>query len=136
MTRASHRLPETINAGSMADIAFLLLTFYFMVTTIDDHKGLPLLLPPWQADNITTPVADRNLFTVQINAQDEVLIEGELRNTWQGVREDIIAFILNPDRLPHLSDSPVKAVVSIRTDRSTSYHAYLHALDESAGRIL
>jgi len=130
MTHLLRRSPETINAGSMADIAFLLLTFYFMVTTVEDNKGLPLLLPPWQASPITAPVASRNLFTVQLNSQNEVLIEGERRTSWEGVRDEIKTFVLNPQHLAHLSESPVKAVVSIKTDRGTSYKAYVQALDE------
>ncbi|MBX7127375.1 MAG: biopolymer transporter ExbD [Cyclobacteriaceae bacterium] len=113
--------------SSMADIAFLLLTFFLVTTQIDEDKGLTLLLPP--GTQVTQPVHDRNLFTVYVNANGEWLIEGQLRSDPGTLPDDIRAFILNQGNDSQLSESPEKAVVSYKTDRSTPYAVYLHGLD-------
>jgi hypothetical protein len=70
-------LPE-INAGSMADIAFLLLVFFLMVTTIDTEKGILRQLPPPVPDDLIIPdVRQRNVFEVLVNANNNLLVEGE-----------------------------------------------------------
>ena len=70
-------LPE-INAGSMADIAFLLLVFFLMVTTIDTEKGiLRQLPPPLPPDPDVPEVRQRNVFEVLVNANNDLLVEGE-----------------------------------------------------------
>lgn len=123
-----HR-PVELPAGSMADIAFLLLTFYMVTTVINNEKGITILLPPMQT-GVITPVHERNLFTVQINSQDQFLIEGVRRENIQGMRKEIKKFIMNHGKNPTLSLTPEKAVVSFKTDRGTSYRTYIAALDE------
>ena len=122
-----------MNPGSMADIAFLLLTFFMVTTVMKDEKGLPLLLPPYQEQPISQPVTDRNLFKIQINSQDMLLINGTPRTTLEGIRDEIKSFILNNGALPTLSDSPLKAIVSLKADRGTSHHMFMKALDEIQG---
>jgi biopolymer transport protein ExbD len=123
-------LPE-LSSGSMADIAFLLLTFYMMTTVIQDNKGLALLLPPFQNTPMDQPIPSKNLFTIQINSQDQLMIEGEFVQSLDGLRNEIKDFILNNGKDKLSSASPDKAVVSIKTDRGTSYQSFLHALDEA-----
>lgn len=125
-----NRIAPQVSTGSMADIAFLLLTFYLMTTVILEHRGLPIMLPPHVSNSQPVPWKDRNLFTIQINSSDQFLIEGEPRQNLAGVRNEIQNFILNPSGLQTLSESPLRAVVSIKTDRGTSYAAFLEALDE------
>lgn len=122
-----------ISASSMADIAFLLLTFFMVTTIISNEKGLPLLLPPIQTDPVTQPILDRNLFKIQINSNDQLLIEGVPRKNLDDVRNEIKSFVLNDGVDPELSISPVKAIVSLKADRGTSHGAFVSVLDEIQG---
>jgi biopolymer transport protein ExbD len=118
-----------IPASSMADIAFLLLTFFMLTTVIKDEKGIALLLPPIQTNDVS-PIHDRNLFTVKINSNDQFLIENERRSGIQGLREELKKFITNSGKDPASSVSPEKAVVSFKTDRGASYKVFVTTLDE------
>ncbi len=74
---ARREVPE-INAGSMADIAFLLLIFFLVTTTMDTDEGiLRQLPPPVPEDIIVPPVKERNVYIVLVNAQDQLLVEGQ-----------------------------------------------------------
>jgi biopolymer transport protein ExbD len=76
-------LPE-INAGSMADIAFLLLVFFLMVTTIDTESGILRQLPPPVPDDIDVPeVRERNVFQVLVNANNDLLVEGQFMKIYE-----------------------------------------------------
>lgn len=125
------RVTPELSSGAMADIAFLLLTFYMVTTEIKDNKGLTLLLPPYQETPVTANVNDRNLFKIHINSVDDVQVEGKEVSSFADLRDEIKAFILNNKQRPEWSDSPEAAVVSIKTDRGTSYKRYLEALDEA-----
>ena len=122
--------PEIPNA-SMADIAFLLLTFFLMTTTVANDKGILLTLPP-PPENIPDDVEiqERNLFKIQVNSYDNVLVEGE---PWTGSDKDMIErikrFVLNYGADPTSSDNPEKAIVSIKTDRGTSHKKFIQVLD-------
>ena len=75
MARNKRAIPE-INAGSMADIAFLLLIFYLVTTTMDTDKGINRKLPPWDEEIIEDPpiIKERNIFTVLVNSNDQLLV--------------------------------------------------------------
>ena len=75
---AKREVPE-INAGSMADIAFLLLIFFLVTTTMDVDKGLNRKLPPWDDNPIKeqSTVKEKNVFVVLVNGQDQLLVEEE-----------------------------------------------------------
>lgn len=118
-----------VSTGSMADIAFLLLTFFLMTTVINNGKGLTLLLPQWSDEPITSVKHQRNVFAIQINSVNEFLIEGEPRNSLAGVTAEIKKFILNNGVDPSLSVNPEEAVVSLKTDRGTSQQAFIAMLD-------
>lgn len=122
-----------MNPSSMADIAFLLLTFFMVTTVMKDEKGLPLLLPPYQEHPVSQPVQDRNLFKIQINSQDMLLINGESRTNLAGIRDEIKSFVLNNGKIPSLSDNPLKAIVSLKADRGTSHNMFMKVLDETQG---
>lgn len=126
-------IPATISAGSMADIAFLLLIFFLVTTTIVDDKGLILNLPPKQNETTIARIHDRNLFKIQINSMDKIMIQGEVRTDLSGLREEVKEFILNPASLPSLAESPKEAVISLQTNRGTSYRTYIFVLDELHG---
>ncbi len=118
-----------VSTSSMADIAFLLLTFFLVTTVIDEQRGIPMLLPQWVTEK-PVPQHTRNIFSIQINSSNRYLIEGEPKENLVGIRERIKKFILNNNSVPELSESPTKAIVSINTDRGTTYESFIAALDE------
>jgi biopolymer transport protein ExbD len=127
MPRATPEIPN----ASMADIAFLLLTFFLVTTTIANDKGLSLFLPPPPEAQPPEDVKikEHNMFKIAVNSTDAVAVEGEYMNDISGLKEDIKKFILNNGRDPHSSDSPIKAVVSFKTDRGTTHKRFVEILD-------
>lgn len=131
MARAKRAIPE-INASSMADIAFLLLIFFLVTTTIDTDKGIIHKLPPWNPE--LPPPEDiqlnkRNLLVVLVNAQDFLLVNGDYEKI-NNLRKRTKEFIDNRGVNPNLSVSPQKAVVSLQNDRGTSYDMYIQVQNE------
>ena len=127
------RESKEINAGSMADIAFLLLIFFLVTTTISADKGILVKLPPYDPN---PPVADfiyeRNVLSVKVNKFDNLLVEGEEMKVTE-LREMTKKFILNYGEDPSLSARPTSAIVSLQNDRSTSYEAYISVYNEIKG---
>ena len=122
-------LPEIPNA-SMADIAFLLLTFFLVTTTMPNDKGLSMQLPPppeTQPEDVK--IQERNMFKIQVNSNDALLVEGEPMQDVSGLKEMIKKFILNNGADPKSSDSPDKAIVSFKTDRGTTHKRFVEILD-------
>lgn len=122
--------PEIPNA-SMADIAFLLLTFFLVTTTIANDRGLSISLPPPPEANPPedVKVQERNMFKIQVNSSDALLVEGEPMDDVSGLKDMIKAFITNNGKDPASSDNPDKAVVSFKTDRGTSHKRFVEILD-------
>lgn len=127
--------PEIGGAG-MADIAFLLLIFFLLVTTIDVDTGIGLQLPPApEEDQEPPPIKERNLLKILVNAQGMVLMgtdEQEPTPVSQ-VKQKVKNFITNRGEDPNLSESPDKAIVSIKTQREAQYRVYIDMLDEVVG---
>ena len=124
------RGPSQINASSMADIAFLLLIFFLVTTTVNVDKGLFVILPPWSDEEPPeADINDRNAFVILLNNRDQLLVEGELMKV-KRLKENVVEFLENPYRKGHLSESPLKAVVSFKNDRGTSYDAYIQVWNE------
>jgi len=121
-----------INASSMADIAFLLLIFFLVTTTIVSDKGIPLILPPKAEKNTPVDVSDRNVFKVILNSSDLLLVEDKPMELSE-VRKKCKEFLSNNGKNVELSESPADAIVSFRADRGTSYEMYLIVLDELKG---
>lgn len=122
-----------IGGAGMADIAFLLLIFFLLVTTIDVDTGIGLQLPPAPEENQEPPpIKERNLLNILVNAQGMVLIDDEPTQVAQ-VKQTVKDFITNRGQDPNLSDSPDKAIVSIKTSRQTPYRTYIDMLDEVMG---
>ena len=157
MARSGRKLPE-INSSSMADIAFLLLVFFLVTTTIATDKGLTLTLPPKPDPNEPPPDItknQRNIFKILVNSSDRILVEDEPLIDVTELRSMVKEFILNfgkadqeaqdiyntlPQSLKALSlksvsssDFPKDAVVSFKADRGTSYDVYIAILDELQG---
>lgn len=124
--------PEVGGAG-MADIAFLLLIFFLLVTTIDVDTGIGLQLPPAPEENQEPPpIKERNMLKILVNAQGMVLMDEEPTPVNQ-VKQNVKDFVTNRGKDPESSDSPDKAIVSIKTDRATPYNVYIDMLDEVMG---
>ena len=126
------RPAETVSVGSTADIAFLLLIFFLVTTTIVSDQGLTVQLPP-KIDHPPVPQNERNVFKIVVNGYDDLLIEGKRRDNLQGLQEEIMKFILNEGSKENLSDSPQEAIVSLKTDRGTTYQRYIAIYDEIKG---
>ena len=133
--------PE-VNAGSMADIAFLLLIFFLVTTTIETDSGISRKLPPIEEDQEDVIIKQRNIFTVLLNGKDQILVEDELM-VLEDVRAAAIEFLDNGggtgedgcdyckgDRDPSSSDNPDKAIISLKNERETSYAAYISIQNE------
>lgn len=118
-----------INAGSMADIAFLLLIFFLVTTSIMSDKGLLVVLPPWEESIETEAIKERNLLKVLINADDKLLVRNEQIGLLD-LKTRIKDFILNPAKDPRLAARPNAAVVSLQHDKGTSYSSYLNVYNE------
>ena len=129
MSRRS--LPE-INAGSMADIAFLLLIFFLVTTTMDVDTGLVRKLPAMPEDEEIiddSQIKAKNIYVVLVNAKDQLLVEEELMDISQ-LREGAKTFLDNWGKNPTLSDNPQKAIISLQNDRGTSYEMYIKVQNE------
>lgn len=123
-------VPE-VNASSMADIAFLLLIFFLVTTTIASDKGLTLRLPPKRPPEAQDEIKlkDRNVFNVLVNSNNQLLVEEELMDI-KNIREEAKRFIMNNGKDVKSSESPEKAVVSLKHDRGTKYEVYITVMDE------
>ncbi len=140
-------IPE-INASSMADIAFLLLIFFLVTTTMDVDTGILRRLPPPIDPNVPLPppIKERNVFTVLVNAQNQLLVEGKPGNIYT-LREKTKEFLKNPNNDPDLSDKAAKdidllgeifvskGVISLQNDRGTSYETYIKVQNELAAAV-
>lgn len=129
-TKTRERFANEINAGSMADIAFLLLFFFLVTTTILEDKGILVKLPPWSEEEPDiTKLKTRNVFSVLVNASNQLLVRGEPLDV-EMLRERTKEFILNPQRRDDLSESPSNAIISLKNDRGTNYKTYLTVYNE------
>ena len=134
-----------INSSSMADIAFLLLIFFLVTTSMSTSTGLSRRLPqPLLKDQVIPPVDinKRNIFIVKINSQNQLLVQGEELNVKE-LRERAKEFIKNPnndEKLPVLTkvnipllgemDVTKDHVVSLQNDVDTQYQAYIEVQNE------
>lgn len=143
---ARRPLPE-INSSSMADIAFMLLIFFLVATTMDTDKGLFRTLPPYvpAEEQEQIKVIEKNLFVVFLNKNDNLMIEKKLGRI-QDLQTQCIDFLttMNNDaadtKVPgyEVVDIPLlggpqrvtKAIVSIQNDRGSSYDKYIEVQNE------
>ncbi|WP_452601118.1 ExbD/TolR family protein [Pontimicrobium sp. MEBiC06410] len=143
---AKRSAPE-VNAGSMADIAFLLLIFFLVTTDIATDSGLNRKLPPWEPPtDIDVKIKQRNIFQITVNKHDQIQIKTrgddkviELKE----LRGHVVSFLDNGggqgedacryckgDKHPESSDNFNKAVVSLGNDRLTKYETYISVQNE------
>jgi biopolymer transport protein ExbD len=138
---AKRSAPE-VNAGSMADIAFLFLIFFLVTTTIETDSGLNRKLPPLE-DQVDPPITrEKNIFTVLVSKNDQLLVEEKLADI-EDLRSLAISFLDNGggvgdeaceycqgERNESSSDNPDKAIISLKSDRETSYKVYIAVQNE------
>jgi len=130
LMKKKKRLGAEIPTASMADIAFLLLIFFLVTTTIDVDTGIGMVLPPKLEEDVTPPpVKERNMLKILANEQGMVLLEDQ-PSAVNLIREEVKKHVLNNGVDPLYSESPNKAVVSIKVARQTPYDAYIGVLDE------
>tara|TARA_B100001093_G_C26860639_1_gene1030090 strand:- start:33100 stop:33645 length:546 start_codon:yes stop_codon:yes gene_type:complete len=131
---ARRRGLQEINAGSMADIAFLLLIFFLVTTTMDVDSGIARKLPPMPEEEMQeddSQINAKNIYVVLINTNNQLLVEGELMDISQ-LREGAKRFINNNGIDPNLSENPDKAIISLQNDRGTEYKTYIQVQNELA----
>ena len=139
---AKRSAPE-VNAGSMADIAFLLLIFFLVTTTIETDRGISRKLPPIPVEDVVPPVIrQKNIFTVIVNRNNDLLVEDQLMQL-DDLRMAAVEFLDNGGgvgeeacdycqgtRDPASSDNPEKAIISLVNDRQTKYGTYISVQNE------
>lgn len=146
------RKVQEINAGSMADIAFLLLIFFLVATTMNVDTGLMRMLPPMPPENQKqedVKVKERNLFLVLVSGSGNIMVgtpnHQEITDLRQ-IKDRTKEFILNPmddANLPEKKDKEIEladgskwiypesqGVVSLQTDRNTDYQVYIQVQNE------
>ncbi|MFD2726039.1 ExbD/TolR family protein [Hyunsoonleella rubra] len=130
-----------VNAGSMADIAFLLLIFFLVTAAIPKDQGIYRKLaaecPP--GVDCTSPIPDRNILKIAVNAKNEIMVDDAIV-TIDEVKNLAIAFIdnngdnsctfCNGNKIESASDNPSKAVISLQTDRNANYNQFIQVQDE------
>ena len=144
MAKRNRKVPG-INASSTADIAFMLLIFFLITTSMDTDRGLARRLPPPpenkdQKDDII--VKERNVLQVRLNKDDQLMVGGEWSDIKQ-LREKAKEFIANPNDDPNMPEKHAKNipffgdvmitekhVISVQNDVGTSYEAYLQVQNE------
>jgi len=114
-----------INAGSMADIAFLLLIFFLVVTTMDKDMGILRTLPPPIADDSDpVPVHGKNVLQIFANANNELLVEEE-KHTLESLSLTTTQFLTNTDAS---ADMPLRTLVTLDScKRAIAYYEALEA---------
>ena len=137
------KTPE-VNSSSMADIAFLMLAFFLMVSTMDQDKGISRMLPPMPppgAEQIDQQVNKRNIIIVKISSNNNVFAGNQQVDISQ-LKDKIVEFLTNPSNDPSMPEKemtditgfgtyPVsKGVISLQNDRETNYDAYIQVQNE------
>ena len=136
-----------LNTASMADISFLLLTFFLLTSSIDTDQGITRKLPPVQPpDQKSVDIKDRNVLKVLVNKSDLLLVQGKPINIRE-LKEAAKAFLTNPARkedLPEMEEKLIpglgkiavsKGVISLKNDRGTSYDMYIQVQNELTAAI-
>ena len=144
MGKRKRKVPG-INASSTADIAFMLLIFFLITTSMDTDRGLARRLPPppeneKQKDDII--VKERNVLQIRLNKDDQLMIGGEWSDIKQ-LREKAKEFIANPKDDPNMPEKHAKTlpffgnvmitekhVISVQNDVGTSYDAYFQVQNQ------
>ena len=142
---AKRAAPE-VNAGSMADIAFLLLIFFLVTTTIETDSGLNRKLPPMEDSDEDVIIKEKNIFQLNVNRHNQLFLKtgGEEKVIEiKDLRKAAVAFLDNGGgagdtackrcqgkRNPRSSDNFDKAIISLQNDRLAKYDTYIVVQNE------
>lgn len=141
MLRGRRKVHHEINAGSMADIAFLMLVFFLLTSTLDRNYAFNRTLPAEDKKEQPQEANKRNILSLSLNATGDLAINGKTSEVG-ALKDAIKTFILNPANDASLSEKvekPVKqlgkvpvsaGVVEIKTDDNTTYAAYIRVNDQ------
>lgn len=142
----ARKVPE-INAGSMADIAFLLLIFFLVTTTMDTDSGIVRRLPPPPDPSVVPPpIKERNVFNVLVSKSDRLFVDGRVGDI-KTLRADTKEFLSNPNNSEELPEKKTenikyigtfqvsKGIISLKNDRGTSYDMYIQVQNELTAAI-
>jgi biopolymer transport protein ExbD len=147
MAKKKRKVPQ-LNSTSSADIAFIMLLFFLLTSSMDTDRGLQRRLPPpapkdQKIDD--TKIKKRNILVVVINSADEVLVANEPISDIKMLRQKVKDFVENASNDEHLPekvevDVPFfgnmmitkNHVISLLNDRTTSYQAYINVQNEIA----
>ena len=130
MGRSKTKGAKEIDASSMADIAFLLLIFFLVTTTIDKDKGIIHRLPAWSEE--PPPKSNQNereVLEILVNANNQLLVEQDYVDIDE-LKEITMKHLDNRGKLPQFSSSPQKAVIYLKNDRGTNYGTYIEIQNE------
>lgn len=139
--RNSKRMPE-VNAGSMADIAFLLLIFFLVTATISSDEGISRLLPrecPPEIADCTIPIHERNVLRIVINNDDKIMIENDIISIdkLKDITKDFLdnngannCSYCKGNKISTASENPQNAVISLQNGKHTSYKQYVTVQNE------
>lgn len=138
----ARKVPE-VNSSSTADMAFLLLIFYLMTTTMNVDTGIQRILPPMpdETNETAVDINKRNILLVFVSASNDIMVGGERMDISQ-IKDKVKEFVKNPYREEHLSDTKEteidmigtfdvsEGVVSLQNDRGTNYGTYIEVQNE------
>lgn len=139
--KTSRRIDSAVNAGSMADIAFLLLIFFLVTTTISAEKGILRQLPPECPPNTICEmdIHDRNIMNIFINKNDELMVDDAIISINE-LKNRVMAFVdnngdntcayCNGTQKSDASDNPKEAVISLQHAEQTTYGSFIEVQDE------
>jgi biopolymer transport protein ExbD len=117
LVKKNKRRPSAeINSGSMSDIAFLLLVFFLLVSTVDQDKGIGVVLP---GEGGETQVSKKNITNVMINAAGQVLFNDEIIQVREINQRAQAKEVENPNM-----------IFSVQTDSKTKYQVYVDVIDQ------
>ena len=119
-----------VSAGSMADIAFLLLVFFLIATTIEHDEGIRRKLPS-NHESVNAPVPRHNVLAIHINKQNQIMVN-EKEIVPEMLKYHVIQFVNNWGVNKGWSDSPKKSVISINASIATSYDTYIQVQNSIA----
>jgi biopolymer transport protein ExbD len=142
------RKTPDIPSASMADIAFMLLIFFLVATTMDVDSGLERVLPqmPPEDQEETPPIKERNVFSVLLDQYNRLMVEGEIMRV-EDLREKAKDFMTNPNSLETLPETKpteipllgnvdvTKGVISLRNDQGTQYGMYISVQNELVAAV-
>lgn len=144
MAKKKRKVPG-LNASSTADISFILLIFFLVTTSMDTDTGLARRLPPPpenENSEAEIDVKERNVLNVKVNSLGQIMVNGDMLDI-SLLCDRAKEFVKNENNDPNLPEKHAKNipllgmcavtdkhVISVQTDRGTSYNVYFQIQNE------